>query len=259
MNTWNRDSMKIITIASEKGGSGKTTSALALGQGLNHKKRKTLLIDLDGQQAGLTLLMGAKPTSNNAYDVLRGKCTISDAITHTDLGDIVPHGLNMESLETEIKTGREIRLKKALSDLQGYEYVIIDTPPAMGVLVDNALTTSDGVIIPARADGMGLASVYSTIKQVRQVQEYTNPRLEILGILITDYNGRTVVSRETVEELEDLAGRQGTVVYQSKIRQCSAIQEDQKTRANLFKRSKKCNAVKDYSDLMDEIISQLKM
>ena len=248
--------MHIITIATQKGGTGKTTTAQALAQGLRLKGKKTLLIDLDGQQAGLTLISGAKPSELNSYQVLRGKCTIQDAIQQTKAGDLVPSGYNGETLEGELKAGREFRLKKAMEGLKGYDYVIIDTPPASGVLVDNALTVSDGVIIPAQADVMGPLSLEHFVKTISEIREYTNPDLRILGILITRYNMRTSLSKVMIETLEARAESLGTVVYGTKIRECVAIQEDQATQSNLFDRPGKYNSVKDYGAFVNEVLKQ---
>ena len=250
--------MKILTIATQKGGTGKTTTAQALAQGLDRKGFSTLVIDLDGQQAGLSSIMGAAASDLNSYEVLRGKCPIEAAIQRTDQGHIIPRGLNAEALANDLKAGREFRLKKALEGLKGYDFVIIDTPPGSGVLVDNALTCSDGVIIPTQADAMGPLSLEQFITTVRDIQEYTNPNLRILGVLITRYNQRTTLSKIIIETLEARAKNLGTVVYKSRIRECIAIQEDQATQSNLFDRAGKYNSVKDYGAFIDEVLKQLK-
>lgn len=112
--------MYVISIATQKGGTGKTTTAQALAQGLNKKGRRTLLIDLDSQQAGLSAIMGARYSELNSYNVLRGKCKLAEAIQETPQGDIVPRGTNPEALGSELKAGREFRLKKALEGLKDY-------------------------------------------------------------------------------------------------------------------------------------------
>lgn len=248
--------MRIITIATQKGGTGKTTTAQALAQGLRIRGKKTLLIDMDGQQAGLTLICGGHPSEANIYQVLRGKCAIEDAIQKTNAGDLIPSGYDAETLEADLKAGRELRLKKAMSGLEGYDFVIIDTPPASGVLVDNALTVSDGVIIPAQADVMGPLSLEHFVKTVSEIREYTNPDLRILGILITRYNMRTTLSKVMLETLEARAETLGTIVYKTKIRECVAIQEDQATQSNIFDRPSKYNSVKDYGAFVSEVLEQ---
>jgi len=249
--------MHIITIATQKGGTGKTTTAQALAQGLRIRGKKTLLIDMDGQQAGLTLISGAKPSEANIYQVLRGKCALKDAIQQTKAGDLIPSGYDAESLESDLKAGREFRLKKAMEGLKGYDFVIIDTPPTSGVLVDNALTVSEGVIIPTMADVMGPLSLEHFVKTVSEIQDYVNPDLRILGILITRYNMRTTLSKVMLETLEARAETLGTIVYKTKIRECVAIQEDQATQSNLFDRPAKYNSVKDYGAFVDEVLHQL--
>ena len=250
--------MKIIAVSTQKGGAGKTTTAQALAQGLNRKGLRALLIDLDGQQAGLTSIMGASVSGNTAYEVLKGDCRINDAIQSTPQGDIIARSPKMEQLDSELKAGRELRLRIALENLKGYDYVIIDTPPASGVLVDNALTVADGVVIPAQADVMSLYALEQSVKAVNDIKRYTNPNLRILGILITRYNGRGTISREIVKTLEARAENMGTMVYKTKIRECIAIKEDQAAQTDLFDRSSKYNSVKDYGTFVNEVIKQLK-
>jgi chromosome partitioning protein len=249
--------MKTITISTQKGGAGKTTTAQALAQGLAKKGYKTLLIDLDGQQAGLTSIMGANISGLTTYEVLKGECPIMDAIQHTPQGDIIPRSPKLERLETELRARREDRLAIAMENLKGYDYVVIDTPPASGVLVDNALTVSDGVIIPAQADVMSLYALEQFIKAVNDIVKYTNPDLKILGILITRYNSRGALTKQIIETLEVRADNLGTTVYRTKIRECIAIKEDQASQVNLFDRSGKYNSVKDYNAFTNEVLKQL--
>lgn len=136
--------------------------------------------------------------------------------------------------------------------------MVIDTPPASGVLVDNALTCSDGVIIPTQPDAMGPLSLEQFVTTIRDIQEYTNPNLTILGVLITRYNARTTLSKIMIETLEARAENLGTIVYKTRIRECVAIQEDQATQSNLFDRPSKWNSVKDYGGFLNEVLKQLK-
>ncbi|MBR4685809.1 MAG: ParA family protein [Candidatus Methanomethylophilaceae archaeon] len=248
--------MRTISVSTQKGGVGKTTTAQALAQGLARKGYRTLLIDLDGQQAGLTSVMGASIAGNTAYEVLKGECTIKDAIQHTEQGDIVPRSPNLDRLENEIRARKEDRLAIALENLEGYDWVIIDTPPASGVLVDNALTAADGVIIPTLADVMGLYSLEQFVKTIEDIRRYTNPKLAILGILVTRYSSRGNLTKQIIETLEARAENLGTSVYDAKIRECIAIKEDQASQTNLYARGTKYNSVQDYGALIDEIIEQ---
>jgi chromosome partitioning protein len=249
--------MNIISVSTQKGGVGKTTTAQALAQGLARKGYRVLMVDLDGQQAGLTSVMGASISGRTAYDVLKGECPIMDAIQHTPQGDIIARSPKLEGLETEIRARKEDRLRIAMEGLEGYDWVIIDTPPASGVLVDNALTAADGVIIPTMADVMGLYSLEQFVKTVSDIRQYTNPSLRILGILITRYNSRGTITRQIVETLEARAENLGTRVYKSRIRECIAIREDQASQSNLYSRGSKYNSVADYSAFVDEVLEQI--
>lgn len=250
------DNMITVSVSTQKGGVGKTTTAQGLAQGLAKKGYRVLMVDLDGQQAGLTSVMGASISGRTAYDVLKGECPIMDAIQHTPQGDIIARSPKLEGLEAEIRARKEDRLRIAMEGLEGYDWVIIDTPPASGVLVDNALTAADGVIIPTMADVMGLYSLEQFIKTVSDIRKYTNPGLRILGILITRYNSRGTITRQIVETLEARAENLGTKVYDAKIRECIAIKEDQASQSNLFDRASKYNSVQDYGALVEELMQQ---
>lgn len=246
---------KIISVINQKGGVGKSTTAAALTAGLARAARQVLVIDLDAQ-GNLSHTMMAAPNKPTAADVLTGRCTLNEAIQTTDSGaDIIPSDEKL-TLPDNIITGRgrEYVLRKVLEGIRGsYDYIIIDTAPALNIISIAALTASTGAIIAAQADIYsiaGIAQLYETIKVVRAM---SNNALEVLGILITRYNGRTNISRDAVQVIENAAKRIGTKVFRSKIRECTAIREAQMLRRDIFTYAPRCNAAKDYLALIEEI------
>ena len=246
--------MSIIAVVNRRGGVGKTATAHAIGAGLSLRGYRVLFIDLDSQ-CNLTYDTGAKPARLTSMEVLSGTAPASEAVQEIQDGGIIPASPSLAVADTTIDgTGKEYRLKEALEPLQGeYDYIIIDTPPALGVLTINALTACDSVIIPAQAEihslqGIGL--LYDTIKAVKK---YTNPALTVKGILITRYNSRAILSRDMRASLEDTAQELGTSVFSTPIRECTAIKEAQAMQTNIFTYAPKSNATADYTALINEI------
>ena len=250
--------MKTLTVLSQKGGVGKTTTAHAIGAGLARQGRRVLFVDLD-RQGNLTYSAGADPGGLTAFEILTGAADAEDAITHAPGGDIIKSSPNLAGGDLLITERRkEYRLKEALQEVAGaYDFCVIDTPTTLGVLTMNALTASDGVIIPTQAaifDLQGLALLRSTIAAVRNS---SNPRLKVYGILITDFDGRTIINRDMREALEAAAGALDTSAFVTPIRHCSAIKEAQAQRQDIFSYAKRSNAAKDYSAVIEELLQRI--
>ena len=249
--------MEILTIINQKGGVGKSTTAAALGAGLIRKGFKVLYIDLD-PQGNLTYSLGADAAGlagATALDVLMKAATIEGAAVSVDGAELVPSTPALAGADMALTaTGKEYRLKKALAALgDKYDYCIIDTPPALGILTVNALTAASGAIIPAQADIFslqGIAQLYCTIDAVKQ---YTNPALEIVGILLTRWSGRAIISRDIMELLDETAAKLQTRLFAAKIRECIAIKEAQAERVNIYDYAPKSNAAADYWAFVEEI------
>lgn len=245
---------QIIAIVNRRGGVGKTVTAHAIGAGLSRRGYKTLFLDLDSQ-CNLTFDLGGAPAPLNSMEVLRGTTTALDAIQHTKGGDIIPASQDLAVADTDLTGKRkEYRLKEALAPLAGmYDYIIIDTPPALGVLTINALTACNSVIIPAQAEVHSIQGIGLLYEAIRAVQRYTNPDLTIKGILITRYNGRAILSRDMKSNLEATARELGTKVFSTPIRECIAIKEAQATQTDIYSYSPRSNAREDYTALLNEL------
>ena len=245
---------QIIAIVNRRGGVGKTVTAHAIGAGLARRGHSTLFLDLDSQ-CNLSYDIGGNTEAVTSMDVLRGTAPALKAIQHTEGGDIIPASPDLAVADTELTGKRkEYRLKEALAPLAGkYDYIVIDTPPALGVLTINALTACNSVIIPAQAEVHSIQGIGLLYEAIRAVQRYTNPALTVKGILITRYNGRAVLSRDMKSNLEDLARELGTKVFSTPIRECVAIKEAQATQTDIYTYSPRSNATEDYKALINEL------
>ena len=246
---------KALAIINQKGGVGKSTTALAIGVGLSLKGYTVLFIDLDAQ-GNLSYTLGADTKGYNAMGVLERPETAKEEIQHTPQGDIIASSPKLAGADKLLEeTGKEYRLKEALESLQGaYDYIIVDTPPALGILTINALTACTGAIIPAQADIYSLQGIGQLNSTIETVKKYCNPSLSIMGIVITRFNGRSIIRREVAEMLEHTADQLHTKLFSSKIRECTALVEAQATKQNIYSYAPRSNATADYKALVDEII-----
>lgn len=247
--------MQTISIVNRKGGVGKTATAHALGAGVSLKGYKVLFIDLDSQ-CNLSFDLGAKTAPLTALEVLTGSAKAEEAIQHTQGGDIISGSPALAGADMTIEgTGKEYRLKEALEPLQSvYDYIIIDTPPALGVLTINALTASDRAIIPAQAEVYSLQGIGLLYEAIQAVKKYTNRSLIVEGVLITRYNGRAILSKDMKSNLEEIAQSLNTKVFQTPIRECISIKEAQAMQSDIFSYAPRSNASADYKALVEEIL-----
>ena len=248
---------KIVSIINQKGGVGKSTTAESLAAGLSLRGYKTLAVDLDAQ-GNLTYTFGADNTGATVLEVLTGDATAAEAIKHTQSCDVLPANKALAGADAYIKeTGKEYRLKEALENVADqYDYIIIDTPPALGILTVNALTACQSVIIPSQADIYSIQGIEQLSETMKPVKKYCNPGLEIEGILLTRYSARSVLSREVADMLEELAAKLGTKLFKTRIREAIAVKEAQISQQSLFEYSPKAKPTEDYNALIDELIGE---
>ncbi|MFA7162820.1 MAG: ParA family protein [Eubacteriales bacterium] len=248
-----------IAVINQKGGVGKSTTAFALGAGLILKGYKVLFIDLDAQ-GNLSYNMNSQNKAITSLEVLTGTATAQEAIVGTATGDLIPASPALASADALITaTGKEYRLKEAIEALKAsYDYIILDTPPALGILTVNALTACNSVIIPAQADTFSLQGIGQLSQTIQAVKKYCNPTLSIKGIVVTRYNSRAVLTRDMTELLDDTARQLNTKLYKTKIRECIAIKEAQASQQDIYSYSPKSNATADYTNLVEEILEKEK-
>ena len=248
---------EIIAICNQKGGVGKSTTANALGAGLHARGFKVLYIDMDAQ-GNLSHSLNALQRPLTTLEVLTETATAAEAICKTRQGDILPSSAALAGADIILKdTGREYRLKEALEPiLEVYDYCLIDCPPALGILTINALTASDSVIIPSQADIYSLQGIGQLMQTIDTVQRYTNSKLAVKGLLITRYNGRSILTRDLSTALEKTAESLKTRLYKSKIRECIAIKEAQARQTDIFSYAPRSNAAADYAAFIEEVIGE---
>jgi chromosome partitioning protein len=251
---------KIIAVINQKGGVGKSTTAEALTAGLLLKGYTCLAIDLDAQ-GNLSYTAGAKTEGvPTVLEVLTGKATAREAIQHLQGGDVIAANKALAGADAFINsTGKEYKLKEALEELQGeYQYIIIDTPPALGILTVNALTACHSVIIPAQADIYSLQGIEQLADTMKPVKKYCNPSIFVEGILLTRYSPRSVLSREVAEIAAELAEKMGAKVFKTTIREAIAVKEAQISQQSLFDYAPKAKVTEDYRAFIEELLEQEK-
>lgn len=199
---------KIIAIANQKGGVGKTTTSINLAASLGVLEKKVLLIDAD-PQANATSGIGidVESVEIGTYQLLEHSNSAKEAIIKTETPnlDIIPAHIDLVAIEIELvdKDSREYMLKKALGNIKNeYDYVIIDCAPSLGLLTLNALTAADAVIIPIQCEYFALEGLGKLLNTIKSVQKIHNPELDIEGLLLTMYDSRLRLSNQVVEEVQ---------------------------------------------------------
>lgn len=251
----------IIAISNQKGGIGKTTTATALTEALSIAGYSVLLVDADPQgNATATAGITADADAPTLREVLTGTAPAEGAIVRSQTlkADILPSSPHLVGIEKEIgdAPGKEYRMKETIAEQAAvYDFIIIDTPPALGTLTVNALTAADYLIIPTTTDNyalMGIGQLYLTISAVKK---YCNPALKIAGLLITRHSGHTVLSRDLAEAVKETAAAMGTHAFETTIREAVAVREAQARRMGLFQHAPDSKPAIDYRALAAEIIT----
>ncbi|MCL5265021.1 MAG: AAA family ATPase [Chloroflexi bacterium] len=198
---------RTYAVANQKGGVGKTTTAINLGAYLAASGRKVLLVDMD-PQANATSGLGfdKAEVSPSIYEVLMGQAKLAEAILLTNrVGlDLAPSSIGLAGAEVEMVSlmAREQRLRRALQTIANrYDYILVDCPPSLGLLTLNSLTAADGVIIPVQCEYLALEGVGQLVSTVNLVRDNLNSRLRIVGLLMTMYDSRTNLSQQVVDEV----------------------------------------------------------
>lgn len=246
----------VISIALQKGGVGKSTTAQALASTLGFKHKKTLLIDMDSQ-ANVTFSSGVDSPERSITDVLGGNCRAEEAVIHCKYYDFLAADQYLTNVEMDKKV-EPILLKESISSLIScYDFIIIDTPPALGNLSINALAASDYVIIPTEPRPFALQGLNALYSTIQAVQNSLNPRLKVMGILLIKYHTRTVLNRDIRDMIDEYAAAMGTSLFEATIREGVAVAEAQTVRQPLIDYAKNSKPNIDYKAFTTELIRKI--
>lgn len=252
--------MKVITLANQKGGVAKTTTSLALAAGLTNHGYHVLGVDLD-PQSNFSLSSGIDTVEleETLYNVFKKETSVNAVLLTSPIGyDVLPGGLSLAGADMDFtQTGREYMLKEALETLnKEYDYIIIDTPPTLGILTTNAMAASDSIIVPMSTDLYSIQGLSQLNGLISNVRKYCNQNLELAGLLITKYHGNQNISKAVSEKIAEIAQEIGTKVFTTKVRESVAIRETQLLHSDIFKEAPRANATIDYAQFIDELLKE---
>ncbi|MEM7655083.1 MAG: ParA family protein [Bacteroidota bacterium] len=253
--------MPILSLAIQKGGSGKTTSAINLAAALQQMGKRVLLVDLD-PQANLTEAMGVREEVNpSIYHLLKQQAfgnapPLEDIIRPCGALSLVPASLDLANAEFELVSvfGRESLLKQLLEGKAAtYDWVLIDCPPSVGMLTVNALTASDSVLMPLTAEYLPMQGVKSFLRMFHMVQKQLNPKINLMGLVLTRFDARKNLHQE-IRGL--LAEKYGDLLLPVHIRTNVALAQAQRAGVDIFQFDRTCNGALDYMYLAQEVLKR---
>ena len=245
----------VLAFANQKGGVAKTTSTLNLGVALSELGKRVLVVDMD-PQGNLTMSQGIDPENldKSMFDVLVHRLPIEDVIVHSEL-DVATSTIDLAGAEMALSSqiGRERALEKALKPIQErYDFILIDTPPSLGLLTINALAASDGVIVPVQCEYLSLRGLLQLERTLEMIRENINPRVKIQGILATLFDARTLHGREAIEILKE---NFGPLVFKTVVRKTIKFAEAPVQGSSVLKYDPRGKGAEAYRSLAREVLN----
>jgi chromosome partitioning protein len=249
---------RVIAFANQKGGVAKTTTTLNLGVAFKERGYRVLVVDLD-PQGNLTMSQGINPDAidRSMFDVLVHRLPITEVIQEGEI-DIAVSSIDLAGAELALSSmiGRERALEKTLAPVKGdYDFILIDTPPSLGLLTINALVAANGVIVPVQCEYLSLRGLVQLESTLTMIRENLNPKVEIAGILPTMYDGRTLHAREAIEILQENFGE---LVFRTRIKKTIRYAEAPVKGVSIMKYDPTGPAAEAYRDLAKEVLDAAK-
>lgn len=249
----------VFCVANQKGGIGKTTTATALASILNEIGHKTLLIDADPQGNSTDTYRALSKDTATLYDVIldiEDPLPIMEAIQKKDTGDIIASDPLLKEADTKFPNDGDeyFRLKEAVDNLSGYEYVVIDTAPVDNKLLKNCLVAADKVIIPITADRYAIQGLADLNRTISTQKKRNNKNLEIAGLLLIRYKKNQKLAKEVKNALEKIAAQMHTKVFDTTIRESAAAQKAQAERTTLIRFDPESTTAIDYKKFTEELL-----
>ena len=248
---------QIIALANQKGGVGKTTTSVNLGAALAQAGQRVLLVDIDAQgNATSGSGIDKSELERDSYDVIVDGAPLHEVIVPTDNYNLVPATIQLSGAEIELadKKEREYRLKAALATVaDDYDFILIDNPPALGLLTVNAFTAADAILIPVQTEFYALEGLGQLLNTIELVRQQFNPDLDIAGILLTMYDGRTNLAKQVAEEVRNYFGDK---VYETVIPRTVRLSEAPSYGQAIIDFDPRSVGAQVYTELAQEVLKQ---
>lgn len=252
---------RVIAVANQKGGVGKTTTSISLATGLEKLGYKTLLIDADGQCNSTDTYRAKTKDTATLYDLLFENEKAIDCIQKTETGCIIPCDPLMREAELRFPNdnSRGFLLKEKCEDLNNlFDFIIIDTPPTLGVILTNVFTYANEVLIPLTCDRYALTGLDLLSQTIASAKKYTNPTLKVTGMVLIKYVERQNLHRNIMNGLQGVAQTFDTKVFETKVRGSAACAKSQSARMSIFEYEPDCTTAQDYMQICKELVGKNK-